>query len=228
MRRGYLILAALLLSLCTAGQVQASITINFDSYATGTALTSLDGITFSLVGGPDSSGPPLIGFDSAEPRGLSNSTNPDYPTANILDFAFSSPVSSVSFGFNNYGDNGATFYQAFDSTGTLLETGPLYTYSSGEITTLSASCISDLQFNNGTGGASSWYFAVTSIEYTPWPPPPSPPPSSCSPSVLLATSAIPPCDGGNGRQLDAAHRSSEAKKGHSSGWPFSVCCGYTW
>ena len=167
MRRASAILAALALLLCTAGQVQASVSINFDSYATGTPLTSLDGITFSLVGGPDASGPPLIGFDSSEPRGLSNSTNPDYPTANILDFAFSSPVSGVSFGFNNYGDNGATYYQAFDSMGVLLESGPLHMYSSGEITTLGASGIADLQFNNGTGGASSWYFVVTSIDFTP-------------------------------------------------------------
>jgi hypothetical protein len=136
-------------------QVAGATTIDFGSYPTGTALTSLDGATFSLIGGPDSSGPPLIGYDDDPPTGLSNSTNPDYPTANILNFSFSAPVSDVSFYFNNYGDNGTTYYQAFASHGHLLESGDLSTEQGTENNILVATGIEDLQFNNGEPSSTS-------------------------------------------------------------------------
>jgi hypothetical protein len=139
--------------------------IDFSSFATGTALTSLDGITFSLQGGPDSSGPPLIGYGGAPPEGLSNSTNPDYPTAGILNFAFSAPVSGVSFYFNDYGNYGyGSYYQAFSSSDTLLESGSLMGEDGSENNILSASGIADIQFNNNAGG-NDWYFAVPSITF---------------------------------------------------------------
>jgi len=157
---------ASILTLFSALPVASATTIDFQTYPTGTALTSLDGITFSLVGGPDSSGPPLIGYDGDAPRGLSNSTNPSYPTATILDFAFSTPVSRVSFYFNNYGDNGLSSYQAFGASGNLLASGDLSSEDGFENNILSVSGIKDLQFNNGEGGAISWYFAVPSVTFT--------------------------------------------------------------
>jgi len=141
-------------------------TIDFQAYATGTALTSLDGITFSLVGGPDSAGSPLIGYDDIPPRGLSNSTNPNYPTANILDFSFSAPVSGVSFYFNNYGDNGTSYYEAFNSAGTRLESGNVSSDLGYANVVLTASGIKDLQFNNGYPSSESWYFVVPSITFS--------------------------------------------------------------
>ena len=157
---------ASILTLFSALPVAGATTIDFQTYATGTALTSLDGITFSLVGGPDSSGPPLIGYDDDPPRGLSNSTNPGYPTATILDFSFSSPVSGVSFYFNNYSDNGLSYYQAFGASGNLLASGDLSSEDGLENNILSVSGIKNLQFNNGEGGAASWYFAVPSVTFT--------------------------------------------------------------
>jgi PEP-CTERM motif len=118
------------------------------------------------MGGPDSSGPPLIGYDSDPPRGLTNSTNPDYPTANILDFSFSTPVSGVSFYFNNYGNNGTSYYAAFNSTGTLIETGNVSSDQGLADIVLTASGIKDLQFNNGETSSTSWYFAVPSIIFS--------------------------------------------------------------
>lgn len=157
---------ASILALFSALTVAGATTIDFQTYATGTALTSLDGITFSLVGGPDSLGHPLIGYDDDPPRGLSNSTNPSFPTATILDFSFSTPVSRVGFYFNNYGDNFLSYYQAFSASGTLLASGDLSSEDGLENNTLSVSGIKDLQFNNGEGGGASWYFAVPSVTFT--------------------------------------------------------------
>ena len=167
MKRASLTLAALVLLVASGGLATAD-TINFSSYATGTAITNLDGITFSLIGGPDSSGPPLIGYDDAQPTGLTNSTNPDYPTANILDFKFSGPVSGVSFTFNDYGSDpygSGSYYQAFAGA-TLLEQGNVTGSDGSTVFTLTASGITDLQFANGTGGSNSWYFAVPMITFT--------------------------------------------------------------
>jgi len=141
-------------------------TIDFSSYSTGTALTSLDGITFSLEGGPDSSGPPLVGYGSDEPTGLSNSTNPDYPTADILNFAFSSPVSGVSFYFNDYGTDGyGSYYDAYGPGDVLVASGSLTGQAGTVDNIVSASDIVDIQFNNNAG-SNSWYFAVNSLTFS--------------------------------------------------------------
>ena len=163
MKLKYLVVGALMA--LGAGAAAHATSIDFDSYATGTALTSVGDVSFSLIGGSDNGQTPLIGYGSAEPRGLSNSSVADYPTATVLDFSFASAVSGVSFYFNNYGDNGASFYQAFDGLGNLLESGALNSEDGFENNILSASGIKDLQFNNGEGGA-NWYFAVNSINYS--------------------------------------------------------------
>ena len=118
------------------------------------------------MGGPDSSGPPLIGYDDDPPRGLSNSPNPSYPTATILDFSFGTPASGVSFYFNNYSENFLSYYQAFSASGSLLASGDLSSEDGLENNILSVSGIKDLQFNNGEGGGASWYFAVPSVTFT--------------------------------------------------------------
>jgi hypothetical protein len=163
MKRTTLMLAAL--ALVAAPGLTKADTINFGTYPSGTPITSLDGITFSLVGGPDSSGPPLVGYDSAVPTGLTNSTNPDYPTANILNFAFSTPVSGVSFTLNNYGDNGTTFYAAY-SGATLVATANVSADQGFGLITVPGSGITDIQFNNGDDSSTSWYFAVPTISFT--------------------------------------------------------------
>jgi hypothetical protein len=147
-----------------AGQASAGISLDFTGYADGTAITSAQGVTFSLIGGQDSSGPPTT-YDG----GLTNSTHGGgaiYPTANILDFNFSSTVSDVSFVFNNVGfspgGRGASYYQAFDANGLLLQQGSL-NGANDQTFALSATGIKDLQFNNGTGGTSSWWFKVDSL-----------------------------------------------------------------
>lgn len=143
--------------------VAAPVSINFDDYAAGTAFTNqIAGVSFSLTGGPHSDGAPVTGGFGGP--GLGNSTTTDYPTAAILNLKFDGVASNVSFTFNNYGWNtwgaGATFFSAFSSSGTLLETGLV---GPGGAFSLASSGIADLQFNNNTGGASNWLFTLDSL-----------------------------------------------------------------
>jgi hypothetical protein len=153
--------------------VASPITIDFKTYSAGTAVTNVNGVTFSLLGGPDSSGAPLIGPANGIPMGLSNSSNSGYPTANILDVAFGTPVSGLSFYFNNFGFNAfyhGSYFEAFDSTHNLLASGDLSTQDGNENNIVLANGIADLQFNNGMASwssTSSWYFAVPSITFDP-------------------------------------------------------------
>jgi PEP-CTERM motif len=169
--RATLVVAALALVVGAVGQTKAD-TINFSSYA-GQNVSSIDGVTFSLIGGPGPGGTPYVQsfFVGA---GLTNSPDGLYPTSEILDFHFSTPVSNVSGTFDNEGTSssgdGASYYQAFNSQGGLLETGSLpgdYPPYSAPSFVLSASGISDLQFNNNSGGTESWIFGVDSISFTP-------------------------------------------------------------
>ena len=74
-------------------------------------------------------------------------------------------MSNVSFYFNNYGDNGVSYWNAFDVGGHSLGTGALGSEDGYENNVLTLSGIKDLQFNNGEGGG-NWYFAVPSIAFT--------------------------------------------------------------
>jgi len=145
-------------------------TIYFGNLANSTPVTNqYPGVVFSLMGEPDSDGPPTINTFSAG-TGLANSTNPDYPTANILDMAFTSSVTGVSFTFDNYSNPGVpgapTTYTAFNSTGGVVSTGSLQNVSgSFQLVTVTGSGIADLQINNNYGD-SSWYFAIQQLSFT--------------------------------------------------------------
>jgi len=137
--------------------------IDFSSLADGTAVTTeYPGVTFSLEGGPDSSGPPTINSYEGEGGALANSTNPDYPTANILNIAFAAPVSGVSFTFDNEGDNGTTLYLASNGS-----TANISGDSSGfTLVTVAGGGITNLQINNGYPSDASWYFDIQELNYT--------------------------------------------------------------
>lgn len=156
------IFAAAMLIASTAAATPVS--INFGDYAPGTAITDqIPGVSFSLMGGPQSDGAPVTGgFDSP---GLTNSTTTDYLTAEILNVKFDGVAKNVSFTFDNHGwsssGNGATFFSAFSPSGALLETGLV---GWGGLFSLTSSGIADLQFNNDSGGTFSWLFTLESIE----------------------------------------------------------------
>jgi hypothetical protein len=153
-------------------------TINFSGLANGTTVTTqYAGVVFSLAGGPDSSGSPTIWNYAG--AALANSNNSDYPTANILNVAFSAPVSNLSFTFDNYTNSGggaATTYTAYNAADDVVATGNLQeagAVSGGfDLFTVAGSGITDLQFNNNNG-EDSWYYAVQTISYTGGVPEPS-------------------------------------------------------
>lgn len=169
-------LALILLGLSGVG-IAAPVSVDFSTYAPDTPLTYAGGISFSLIGSPDSAGAPTISHYDAPYDGLLTNTRHggDYPTANILQFTFDSLVGGVSFVFNNAGTGttggrGDSYFEAFDASGGLLETGSLNS-ALNDIFTLSAAGIKTIQFNNGTGGKDSWWFGVGSISATTVPAP---------------------------------------------------------
>lgn len=148
------------------GLSRADVEIDFSGFADGTHVVSANGIVFSLHGGQNDAGLATIADG-----GLTNSTSGAYPTANILEFTFAGPVSNVSFVFDNFGSGvpggfGESYYQAFGPGGVLLATGSL-NGASGQTFNVAASGITDLQFNNNSGGTSSWLFGVVSIRFQP-------------------------------------------------------------
>lgn len=162
--------------LAAVAVVHASVTIDFSPLAYGTAVTNqYPGVVFSLQGGPDSSGPPTINSYEGKGGALANSTHPGYPTANILDILFSSPVSGLSFTFDNEGNNGATFFTAFDAYGNVVDThnisGVLPGFPYFSLITVAGSGIKDLQINNGYGIYTSWYFDIQQVNYNATPEP---------------------------------------------------------
>src|SRR5271169_1322770 len=92
-------------------------TLNFSALTTGTVVnTQFPGIVFSLEGaGPVTSGSPVVddGLGGLMNSPAATEESIDYPTAEILDIAFTTPVDAVSFTFNNYGDNGTSAFTAY-------------------------------------------------------------------------------------------------------------------
>ncbi len=162
-------LALLSTTLTFANVSQAGlINIDFSTFSPGSALNYASGISFSLLGSPDSAGDPSIATSGGL---LTNSRHGGaYPTANILQFTFDDIASNVSFIFQNAGTGtaggrGDSFFEAFDITGSLLETGSLNGAAYSPFS-LAATGIKTIQFNNHTSGASSWWFGVASISAT--------------------------------------------------------------
>lgn len=149
----------------------ASTTINFPDYD-GQNLSSVDGVTFTLGGGPGSGGTPCVcSFGSPA---IGNSPTGEYPTSAYLDFTFASPVKNVSFLFDNYGDNdfSPSYFVASDASDNQISSGNISEVNYGTVN-VPGSGIKVLEVNNGSGGGSSWEFGVYSLTFTPAPEPAS-------------------------------------------------------
>lgn len=170
--------AALVFAVVLGASAAASAgTYDFTVLAPGTAVTSIPGATFDLQGGPDSSGPPTIGGFYCPTCGLTNSTNgvaggTSYPTATILDMAFTTPVNNVSFTFANWGSGNGSFYTAWDGA-TVVSSGDIDSLPNFSLVTVGGSDITDLQINNNSGGSYDWVFGVGELTFTPTPEPSS-------------------------------------------------------
>ena len=150
--------------LLTAAVAAHATTIDFTVLTGGTAVTNqYAGVVFSLQGGPDSSGSPTIGYGA-----LTNTNTGEYPTANILDMAFTSPASGISFYFTNWGSNGTTTYTAYDASASVVDTGNISGYGGDgfDLVTVGGSGIVDLQINNGAGPDNNWEVGVASLTFS--------------------------------------------------------------
>lgn len=160
-------LVALSFSLTASAVMAGPISIDFSDFAPGSILTETQGVSFSLEGGPIVGGDPTISSGGL----LTNSaTGGGYPTANILQFTFDGTASDVSFVFHNAGTGytggrGDSFFEAFDTSGSLVDAGSL-NGASYELFSVNGSDIKTLQFNNNTNGTESWWFGVSSLNAT--------------------------------------------------------------
>ena len=164
-------------ALLTVPPAANATTINFNALSPGTAVTNqFSGVVFSLIGGPDAGGAPTTGyayFDglfSSLANSHNTSTTPGggdgYGTANILDIAFSSPVTSVLFTFNNYGSGNGSNYKAFGPGASLISSGDLSAVNGFTVVSVGGSGITDLRLSNGSGGGYNWIFGVGSLSYS--------------------------------------------------------------
>ena len=142
----------------------ASYDYNFGVLPSGTHVTTLPGVTFSLGGGGVTAGSPTV-----TDGGLTNSSVEGYPTADWLVADFNSPVDNVSFNFDNQGDNsshGGTTWSAFSSNNVLLGSGSLATANGGLYSLLGLSGISRIVWdNNLTDGRKNWIFVVKTLKF---------------------------------------------------------------
>ncbi len=145
-------------------------TIDFGLYPLYTPVTSGPDVTISLQGAGTYYGTvPVTG--SFGTYSLGNSSTGEYPTANILDFSFATPVSNISFYFNNFGTQtygcpgyrGCSYATAFSSSSVVEGSTFLGGLGYGGYASVAGSTVSDLQFTNGSN---DWEFGVYEITYT--------------------------------------------------------------
>jgi hypothetical protein len=147
----------------------ATIDIDFTGFSVGDNVSSLGGVSFSLLGGPESGGAPAV-QNWSETNVLTNSIDGSYPTADRLQFTFDNLVNDISFVFNNAGNaccdsTGDSYYEAYDAGGNLLASGSLMGAFFDSFNVV-ASNVKYLQFNNNTEGTDSWIFGVASLSAT--------------------------------------------------------------
>jgi len=148
-------------------QAGASTTINFNTFPGSTPVSSVDGVTFALDGGPDSSGvPSTIYAGYGDPITLDNTNSGVYPTANSLDVTFPTTVTGLSFTFWNYGTSAPTTYTAYNSASGVVDTGSLQFVSNSGLVSVSGSGIKSLVFNNNFASSANWQYGVAQITFT--------------------------------------------------------------
>ncbi len=170
--------AALMICSGVAVLAQASTySTDFTSMGYGTPVSSGPDVTYSLYGGPDSAGTPVVGWYSSYygVMGLQNSTNLSYPTAEGLVASFAAPVSGVSFTFDDEGSNGGAQDAYVYSGSTLIDIINIDTWGAGDsyggvygqgYFSVPGSGITAIYFDNGTGGNYSWDQTLDSITYS--------------------------------------------------------------
>ncbi|MDB5482388.1 MAG: hypothetical protein JWO83_3441 [Caulobacteraceae bacterium] len=165
--------SAMAFSALVSATVADATTVDFTTLPYGTPVTNqFPGLTFTLKGAGSQYGTtPTIGtFGSSY---LGNSAQSAYPTAQILDIGFSSPVKNVSFGFSNFGyskyGSGDSFATTLDKLGN-VEASVSVNNVEGGIVSIGGNSVSDLQINNN---GNNWLFGVSELTYSASVPEPS-------------------------------------------------------
>jgi hypothetical protein len=157
-----------LLGLFSISAAHAQSVINFSALTPGTQITSqyaAQGLTFATEDANGDFGTPAIGMNPYL-GGLANTPNGDYPTTEYLILYFTDPATVQSFSYNNYGTGTPSFYNAFDSSDTLIGSGSLSNVE-GSTVALNLADVSMLRFSNGqTLESQNWEFVVGSISFT--------------------------------------------------------------
>lgn len=168
MKKQLALLVAAGFAAAVTAQAQSTITYNLAALPPSTLVyNSGDGVwtVGTENGGVYSPGASTASLGWPAPGGIANTTTGDYPTTTGLEFIFASPVTLDSFGFNNWGENDTSYFTAYDSSHNILATANIggAAFSSGGTDTVNLPGVSEIVFDNGTGGSYSWELGVTSL-----------------------------------------------------------------
>ena len=126
-----------------------SYSYDFTTLTEGTSVASIPGATIQLQYTDGATGTAATGWG----YGISNSPTGDYPTSEYLVFLFDSPASDISFTFDNFGGGNGSFYNVYEGSSTVADSGNLdsdtFANSFGTVT-LDDTGVTELQFSNNT------------------------------------------------------------------------------
>jgi hypothetical protein len=168
------ILSSLLIAAACVSTTAGATSIDFVALAPNTSVTDqYANVVFSLAGGNDSSGTPTTtqyyqqgGYDNAY-GGLTNTNSGgSYPTAEYLIATFFTPVTGVTFSFNNAGYNGANKFALYDSLNNLITSGALSSYGSIFYDVSAFSNVSSIVWDNGQSTGGNWWQSLQSVSFT--------------------------------------------------------------
>jgi PEP-CTERM motif len=149
-----------------AATAAGATTIDFATFTSPTAVSSIGPVSFVLYGGA-ASGSPLVSNDwDHSHTELNNSPTGNHPTSEGIKITFAGGANNVSFTYDNYGRNPA-FERAFSGatfTDQSIGTPPGCNFSFCTITVAGAD-ITTLYIDNG-GVSTGWEFGVGQISYT--------------------------------------------------------------
>lgn len=152
----------ILFSLAFASTANATV-IDMDDIASGSNVSTIGDVTFSLAGVGES-GDPSVTTISGQNYMWNSTDDHYYPTNSILKAEFSSDVTGIIFDFNNHGSKTTTTWSLFDVIGDLIVSGSLIADRSIHTYDLSSyTGVRSIEWNNG---GNNWSFGLTRLEYT--------------------------------------------------------------